>query len=196
MIAGLVGGLFGGLFVQFEAARFAATESLLVIAVAVVGGLSSVGGVVFGVLFVVGLPASFQDSDEVALLTSGVGLLILLMYFPGGFVQVVLRRTRHLVFDGSAWWMPAVEPAVAETPLTSTRLAPLAPVPEGLDAVIRARGVTVRYGTRARRERGRSRVDRGEVVGLIGAQRRGQVDAHERDRWLRAVSRAHRDPRA
>ena len=172
-IAGLAGGLFGGLFVQFEAARFAATESLLVIAVAVVGGLSSVGGVVFGALFVVGLPALFQDSDEVALLTSGVGLLILLMYFPGGFVQV-FYGARDVAFDWLARRMPAVEPAVAATPLTSTRFAPLAPVPEGLDAVIRARGVTVRYGTRAVVSEVDLDVRRGEVVGLIGANGAGK----------------------
>ena len=101
-IAGLAGGLFGGLFVEFEPSRFAATESLLVVAVAVVGGLSSVGGVVFGSLFVVGLPALFQDSEEIGLLTSGVGLLILLMYFPGGFVQV-FYAARDSAYD----WLAA-----------------------------------------------------------------------------------------
>jgi ABC-type branched-subunit amino acid transport system ATPase component/ABC-type branched-subunit amino acid transport system permease subunit len=174
-IAGLAGGLFGGLFEQFEASRFAATESLLVVAVAVVGGLSSVGGVLFGALFVVGLPALFQDSDEIALLTSGVGLLILLMYFPGGFVQA-FYAARDTFFTRLARRMPEREApgAAAPAPLTSTRLPPVPAVPESLATAMSARDVTVSFGGRAVVVAVDLEVRRGEVVGLIGANGAGK----------------------
>ena len=70
-LAGLAGGLLVGLLVQFTAEGFTATASLEVVAIAVVGGLASITGTVLGSLFVVGLPAFFPDSPEVALLTSG-----------------------------------------------------------------------------------------------------------------------------
>ena len=58
------------------------------ISIVVIGGLSSVAGAVLGAFLVVGLPKLFDDSVEIGLLTSGAGLLILLLYFPGGLVQV------------------------------------------------------------------------------------------------------------
>ena len=100
-IAGLAGGLLGGLLVTFEPARFSATESLRVISIAVIGGLSSVVGTVLGAVWVVGLPALFDDSVEIGLLTSGAGLLILLLYFPGGLVQV-LYAARDVVLARAA----------------------------------------------------------------------------------------------
>ena len=54
-----------------------------------IGGLTSVRGALLGTLWVEGLPAFFPDSDTAPLLASGVGLLVVLMYFPGGLSQVV-----------------------------------------------------------------------------------------------------------
>ena len=68
---------------------FPAAESLRVISIVVIGGLSSVTGAVLGAFCVVGLPKLFNDSVEIGLLTSGAGMLILLLYFPGGLVQVL-----------------------------------------------------------------------------------------------------------
>ncbi len=90
-LAGLAGGLLVGLLVQFTPEQFTATASLQVVAVAVVGGLASITGTVLGSLFIVGLPAFFPDSPEVALLTSGIGMLVLLLYFPGGLVQILFN---------------------------------------------------------------------------------------------------------
>ena len=90
-LAGVAGGLLVGLLVQFTPEQFTATASLQVVAVAVVGGLASITGTVLGSLFIVGLPAFFPDSPEVALLTSGIGMLVLLLYFPGGLVQILFN---------------------------------------------------------------------------------------------------------
>ena len=78
-----------GLLTAAAPGDFPATESLRVISIVVVGGLSSVGGAVLGAFFVIGLPELFNNSVQVGLLTSGAGMLVLLLYFPGGLVQVL-----------------------------------------------------------------------------------------------------------
>ena len=95
-LAALAGGLLAGLLVDFAPERFNVTDSLSslsIIAMAVIGGLSSIPGAVLGALWVVGIPSLFPDSPEIALFTSGVGLLILLLYFPAGLVQILYSRS-------------------------------------------------------------------------------------------------------
>ena len=41
-----------------------------------------------GALWVIGLPAFWPDNNLVPLLTSSIGLLIILLYIPGGFTQI------------------------------------------------------------------------------------------------------------
>jgi ABC-type branched-subunit amino acid transport system permease subunit/ABC-type branched-subunit amino acid transport system ATPase component len=191
-LAGLAGGLLVGLLVQFRPEDFTATASLEVVAVAVVGGLASITGTVLGSLVVVGLPAFFPDSPEVALLTSGVGLLVLLLYFPGGLVQVLVGARDAALADmarrrpdaGTAGGDPAVadpvtgEPAavrsVAALPAGPAGLRAREPLPDGLTVALRAEDVTVRFGVRTVVDRVSLEVRRGEVHGLIGANGAGK----------------------
>lgn len=180
-LAGVAGGCLVGLLVQFTPDHFQATESLTVVAVAVVGGLSSITGAVLGSVLVVGLPALFPDSPEVALLTSGVGLLVLLLYFPGGLVQI-LYRGRDAVFRVLA----ARVPEAASTPRTAvprlTRRADgagHAPARSRAPGVrtgpaLRVHEVTVRFGVRTVVDEVSLEVGPGEVVGLIGANGAGK----------------------
>ena len=94
-LAGLAGGLLGGLLVTFRRGEFTAEDSIEVVVMAVIGGLGSIGGAVLGVLYVGALPAFFSDLQSLQLLVSGVGLLVLLLYFPDGLVSVV-RRLQQL----------------------------------------------------------------------------------------------------
>ena len=55
---------------------------------AVIGGLGSLAGAVTGALWVVGLPLFWPKNETVPLLTSSIGLLIVLLYIPGGFTQL------------------------------------------------------------------------------------------------------------
>ena len=96
-LAGLAGGLLVGLVEQFTTDRFGATASLQVVAVAVVGGLASITGAVLGALLVVGLPAFFPNSAEVALLTSGVGILDPAPVLPRRSRADPLQRTRRVL---------------------------------------------------------------------------------------------------
>ena len=104
-LAGGLAALGGGLIITGEPTinpqvLFNSNESINVIAIAIIGGLGSIAGPLLGVLWVKGIPAIFGASDEVRLLTSGVGLLLLLMYFPGGIHAAPLQAARLLVGDG------------------------------------------------------------------------------------------------
>ena len=68
---------------------FRPEESLRVVATAVIGGLGSIAGPVIGALWVRGPAGDLQRHAAGALFTSSIGLLILLMYFPGGLMQIV-----------------------------------------------------------------------------------------------------------
>ncbi len=63
---------------------FTVGDSLLLVSIVVIGGLGSVVGPIIGAMWVIGLPAFFPGNDLVPLLSSSIGLLVLLLYFPGG----------------------------------------------------------------------------------------------------------------
>ena len=176
-LAGLAGSALVGLLVQFTPDGFVATDSIIVVAIAVVGGLSSITGVILGSLFVVGLPAFFPDSPEVALLTSGAGVLILLLYFPGGFVQI-LFNLRDLALARLA--ARQLEPAIGEdatgapAPRRTVALAQRPPLSEELEHALAVEAVTVRFGHRVVVDEVDLTVATGEVVGLIGANGAGK----------------------
>jgi ABC-type branched-subunit amino acid transport system ATPase component/ABC-type branched-subunit amino acid transport system permease subunit len=144
-LAGLAGGALVGLLVQFTPDRFTAVESLSVVAVSVVGGLASIAGTVLGSLFIIGLPAFFPDSPEVTLLTSGVGVLVLLLYFPGGLVQV-LYNLRDLAFAAMEKRLgPEIGAADAPTSVPATEVAAVSAV-EGPGAAAVETPVAARVG--------------------------------------------------
>ena len=173
-IAGLAGGLLVGLLTRAGPDQFLAGESLRVISIVVIGGLSSVSGAILGAFFVVGLPKLFSDSVQIGLLTSGAGMLILLLYFPGGLVQV-LYNIRDAVFALLARRMTAgPEPAIEEKVLPTQLSIIRREVPAELDAVIRVAGLSVRYGNRTVVFDVDMHVKPGEVVGLIGANGAGK----------------------
>ena len=62
-----------------------------------IGGLGSITGAILGALWVIGLPAFFPDNELVPQFTSSVGLLIMLMYFPGGFIQIANSARNGIV---------------------------------------------------------------------------------------------------
>ena len=90
--------------VPFTERYFLVADSLDLVAMVVIGGIGSTFGAVLGALWVVGLPALFPDNNLVPLFTSSLGLLVLLLYFPGGFVQIAYAARDALLdwLDASA----------------------------------------------------------------------------------------------
>jgi branched-chain amino acid transport system permease protein len=90
--SGFLAGIAGALFVlqqrALDATNYSPNEGLRVFSMVVVGGLGSIGGAILGALYVKGLEY-FVTLPELALLTTGVGLLIILLLMPGGLGAAV-----------------------------------------------------------------------------------------------------------
>lgn len=92
-IAGIAGGLIAYQNQGFEPGGFTAEKSLTLFVMAVIGGVGSIAGAILGAVYVVGLPLlpGLRDVELIELLTSGVGLLLLLMFLPGGLIEGVYK---------------------------------------------------------------------------------------------------------
>jgi len=99
-ISGAVAGVAGGLFVHrsqsFDLTSDGAAESLNVFTAAVVGGLGSLFGGVLGAVFLRG-SQWFITSAEWRLLSSAIGVLIVLLILPGGLASLVIKVRDRLV---------------------------------------------------------------------------------------------------
>lgn len=179
-VAALGGALLAGLVqaVPFNEQYFLPSDSLQLIGMVVIGGISSLLGPILGAMWVIGLPTFFPDNDLVPLFTSSVGLLIVVMYFPGGFAQI-----GYLVRDAIDDWAigrrnvpptPAGERATVSvlTP-RDRRTIPSSPTSGAADALI-VEGVVVRFGGNLAVNDVSVRVDVGEIVGLIGTNGAGK----------------------
>jgi ABC-type branched-subunit amino acid transport system permease subunit len=76
---------------RFSTDTFDPTLSILAVSMVVIGGLDSVIGAILGAVYLVGVPAIFGTTTTTQFLTSGVGLLIFILYLPGGMAEVAHR---------------------------------------------------------------------------------------------------------
>lgn len=74
---------------NFTASDFAPTISLNMLLMVIIGGLGSIPGAILGAAFLYGLPVAFGTSELVQALTSGVGVLLVLLFLPGGLMDLV-----------------------------------------------------------------------------------------------------------
>jgi len=173
-LAGLGGAMLAGAIqsIPFTERYFLVGDSLLLVSMVVIGGISSPMGAVLGSLWVVGLPTFFPDNDLVPLLTSSLGLLVLLLYFPGGFVQV-----GYAARDAFLGWVAARRGEVdtsrrADAPAALTRQV-RQPAPAGVPA-LEVVDVRVRFGGNVAVDGVSLTVGTDEIVGLIGTNGAGK----------------------
>jgi ABC-type branched-subunit amino acid transport system ATPase component/ABC-type branched-subunit amino acid transport system permease subunit len=154
------------------AVTFAPEESVKVVAIVVIGGLGALVGPVLGALWVVGIPAIWPDEPIVPFLVSGVGILAILLFAPGGLAGI-LRTLESWLFD---------RPRAPATPSPSRtgvgRDAHVASRDAGsLDVEgdwLVARGIRVTFGGRIAVDHVDLRVGARELVGLIGTNGAGK----------------------
>ncbi len=192
-VAALGGALLAGLLqvVPFTERYFLVDDSLRLVGMVVIGGVGSLVGPVIGALWIIGLPAFFPDNGLVPLFTSSVGLLLIVMYFPGGFAQIGYSA-RKVLFEWAERRLPAVGEGVddvieprrpASSLSSSSRAAPTADGPsqgrpqerpQERPVVLRAQSVSVRFGGNHALVDATILVEQGEIVGLIGTNGAGK----------------------
>ena len=172
-VAGLSGGLFANLLpsIRYNEAHFLLNDSLQVVGIAVIGGLGSITGSVMGAVWVEGLPAFWPDNALVPLFTSAIGLLVVLMYFPGGFVQIA-NGARNMIIESAERRLGlSADNVSTTTPPSAVVHHEDRHIP---DVVLRTTDVKVRFGGLIAVDDVSIEVRRDEIVGLIGTNGAGK----------------------
>lgn len=181
-ISGGLAALAGGLLpltarnAQFkiDGLMFDFNESLRVVAVAVVGGVSSITGAILGTLVIVALPLVFDGTKQVELFASGVGMLIVLLYFPGGLISII-HAARDAMLDWVArrtGWSPRSRDSSSE--VSSLRSGERARV-EDSSAPLTTTELVVNLGGRTIVDGVSIEVGPNEIIGLIGTNGAGKT---------------------
>jgi branched-chain amino acid transport system permease protein len=113
MISGAIAGLAGGIYVVYQNGMhtdaYSADVSILLFSMVVIGGLGSLPGAVIGAAYVRGV--QYFLPPEYALLASGFGILLLLMFLPeglGGLVYTVRDTYLRWVADRHRILVPSL----------------------------------------------------------------------------------------
>ncbi|MEE2683193.1 MAG: ATP-binding cassette domain-containing protein [Actinomycetota bacterium] len=176
-VSGGIGALAGGLLVpatgSLRSLAFQPSESLLVMSIAVVGGISSITGGVLGTIFLVGIPTVFESSAQVRLFSSGLGMLVVLMYFPGGLISLLhnARDTMLTWLANRTEWSP---PYKGQSDAIWSRTQD-SQVSQSDEPALITSDVSVRFGGRLAVANVSIDVQQGEIVGLIGTNGAGKT---------------------
>ncbi|MCY3633342.1 MAG: ATP-binding cassette domain-containing protein [bacterium] len=173
-IAGLGGAMLAGLVqnVPISERFFQVEHSLQLVGMVVIGGLGSSVGAVLGAIWIYGLPNLFNNDETVALFSSSVGLLLVLMYFPGGLIQIGYSARNALI--GLAERRLGPDPggkAIQTTPTSLTRLDDARPA---TDPMLAGHDISVRFGGVHAVSEATVLVHPDEIVGLIGTNGAGK----------------------
>ncbi|MGH2684502.1 MAG: ABC transporter permease, partial [Actinomycetota bacterium] len=92
-IAALAGALFAYQQTSVDAGTYGAEYSIQLFVMAVIGGVGSLSGAILGAAFVVGLPLLpiLRDIEIIEFLTSGIGVVLILYFMPGGLAEGMYR---------------------------------------------------------------------------------------------------------
>ena len=176
-LAGVAGVCFALVNQRFSAVTFDPALSLLVVAMVIIGGLGSIEGALLGALYLIGIPAAFGSGPTVQFITSGVGLLVFLLYVPGG-LSGVLNRIIGYIADALPARSDELRTAVRSSTVHSSTVPEAVPETEPAargGATLDLEGVTVAFGGVIAVDNVVFSAHPGEVVGIIGPNGSGKT---------------------
>ena len=162
---------------------FSPGDSINVVAIAVIGGLSELTGPLLGAAYLIGI-REFFDLELSALAGLNAAWLILILEQPRG-IHGLLDSTRRNLIDQIARFH-GIDPKTAEAPRDDAGVSP-APVPAAVPGssagaggtMLEVRGLSRRFGDLKAVDDVSFSVEAGETLGLIGPNGAGKTTVFE-----------------
>ena len=141
-LAAMAGGLLAYRSFAVDAGVFTPDRSISVFTMAVIGGLTSIGGAIAGAILIVGIDELAGLTLAQRFLLTGVGVVVILRWYPGGLAEVG-QRLRDVVLRRIADRRGIVVPSlIADAPPADVARVPTEPL-DG--ALLSCRDVEVSY---------------------------------------------------
>jgi len=177
IIAGSAGALHATLLRGVGYQTYPVATSILVFSMAVIGGISSLGGTLIGVVFVQGLILAVP---RLALVFTGTALLVVLYAAPGGIGQGLERlrdaAVRRLARRHGIDLVDGFADGSAEAPafMCDGRVSPKNAGAAGRSGILHVEGLTASYGSLQVLFGIDLDVQEGEIVALLGTNGAGK----------------------
>lgn len=103
-VAGLAGVLYGPFIGYLSPEQFRWQPSLILVSMAIVGGLTSLEGGIIGSILLTFLPELLRSTDRMRMILYGVVVILTLAFLPDGMMSLVGKKPKEMKAILSRQW--------------------------------------------------------------------------------------------